>query len=93
MPTAANSKEIKEPKKEVDAGERSLDELLDEIDTLETVCEPNGQSGDAPKFSSSAMDQLDFLDTLDSFPSSLPVSVGGASVDTLSDFSSNGDYN
>ncbi|KAM4535426.1 zinc finger CCCH domain-containing protein 7B-like [Fundulus diaphanus] len=77
----------KEPKFELKEGEKTVDKLLNEVDTLSHI---NSQNGDAVK-------QLDSLDALDSFPSvenvaaALPgVSVGGKSLDSLSDFSSNG---
>ncbi|KAM8844443.1 zinc finger CCCH domain-containing protein 7B-like isoform 2-T2 [Spinachia spinachia] len=76
--TAAN-----EAERELGNMEKSLDELLDELNPLETDCGPGVQSGDGS------------LDALDSFPSvegvveALPVfSVGGTGLDTLSDFSS-----
>ena len=78
---------------EVEAGEKSLDDLLDELDELDplkSVCVSGGQS---------AMEELDSLDALDLFPSDEgvkaifpPVSFGAAGLDTLSDFSSTGDY-
>ncbi|KAK5856636.1 hypothetical protein PBY51_008219 [Eleginops maclovinus] len=73
---------------EVEVGEKSLDDLLDELDPLDSVCVAGGQS---------SVEALDSLDALDSFPSveGLPtplpaVSIGGAGLDTLSDFSSTG---
>lgn len=78
-------------------GIESLDDLLDE---LETVSDPGGQSGEVPKIGVKAVEPLDFLDVLDLFPSvegvaaTLPaISTGRAGLDTLSDFSSTGDYN
>ncbi|KAJ4932386.1 hypothetical protein JOQ06_010809 [Pogonophryne albipinna] len=72
----------------VEAGEKSLDDLLDELDTPESVCVSGGQS---------AVEDLDSLDVLDFFPSGEgvtpifpPVSFGAAGLDTLSDFSSTG---
>lgn len=86
-----------ESKAELDAGEKSLDDLLDEIDALETDADPGGLSGDAPKPGVTAVDQLDSLDVLDSFPSvegvvaPLPAgSIGGTGLDLLSNFSSTG---
>ncbi|KAI4822139.1 hypothetical protein KUCAC02_007701 [Chaenocephalus aceratus] len=72
----------------VGAGEKSLDDLLDELDPPESVCVSGGQS---------AVEDLDFLDALDFFPSGEcvtpifpPVSFGAAGLDTLSDFRSTG---
>lgn len=86
-----------ESKAELDAGEKSLDDLLDELNPLETVADPGGLSGDAPKPGVTAVDQLDSLDVLDSFPSvegvvaPLPAgSIGGTGLDLLSNFSSTG---
>ncbi|XP_069557431.1 zinc finger CCCH domain-containing protein 7B-like [Brachyistius frenatus] len=91
-PSAVAAEDVNESKTELDADEKSLDELLDELDPFETVCDPSGQSGDVTKLSMKAMDQLDSLDVLDSFPSleGVAVSVGGSSLDSLSDFSSTG---
>ncbi|XP_010787205.1 uncharacterized protein [Notothenia coriiceps] len=72
----------------VEAGEKSLDDLLDELDPPESVCVSGGQR---------AVEDLDSLDVLDSFPSGEgvtpifpPVSFGAAGLDTLSDFRSTG---
>ncbi|XP_044038473.1 zinc finger CCCH domain-containing protein 7B-like isoform X2 [Siniperca chuatsi] len=84
-------------KVELDAGEKSLDDLLDELDPLETVSDPGGQSGDVPKLGVKAVDLADSLDALDLFPSDKGVgavfpaiSFGGTGLDLLSDFSSTG---
>ncbi|KAM6905372.1 zinc finger CCCH domain-containing protein 7B-like [Xenentodon cancila] len=97
LPEAAVTEDVKELKTEMYAEARPPGELLDEIDTLETDRGPSGQSGDLPKISSNGLDQLDSLDTLDSFPTvnvvgvkMPPAAVGRTSLDTLSDFSSNG---
>ncbi|KAM9745753.1 zinc finger CCCH domain-containing protein 7B-like isoform 1-T2 [Menidia menidia] len=86
-----------EPKKEPDMGDKSLDKLLDEADTLGLVSDPSGLNGVVPKISAKATEKLDCLDALDSFPTvggvtaALPaVSIGGKGLDTLSDFHSNG---
>ncbi|XP_031726766.1 zinc finger CCCH domain-containing protein 7B-like isoform X4 [Anarrhichthys ocellatus] len=91
-PSAAGSKS----QTELDAGEKSLDDLLDELDPLETVSDPGGQSG-VLKIGVKAVDALDSLDALDSFPSAegvvaaLPaISMGRTGLDTLSGFSSTG---
>lgn len=100
VPSAEAVEEVNESKTELDAEEKSLDDLLDELDPLETVSDPSGQSGYVPKIGVNTVDQLDSLDALDSFPSvegggaALPaVSIGGMGLDSLSDFSSTGDYN
>ncbi|KAM4716523.1 zinc finger CCCH domain-containing protein 7B-like isoform 1-T2 [Anableps anableps] len=87
----------KEPKTQLEEGEKSLNELRNEVDTLGPMSFINAQNGDVPKVVTNAMKQLDSLDALDSFPTmehvgaALPgVSVGGTSLDSLSDFSSNG---
>ncbi|XP_034394534.1 zinc finger CCCH-type containing 7Ba isoform X2 [Cyclopterus lumpus] len=92
-PSAAGSK----ANTEVDAGEKSLDDLLDELDPLETVSDPGSQSCEVPKTGVKALVVLDSLDALDSFPSmegvvdALPaISMGATGLDTLSDFSSIG---
>ncbi|KAM6913417.1 zinc finger CCCH domain-containing protein 7B-like [Lycodopsis pacificus] len=92
-PSAAGSKS----QTELDAGEKSLDDLLDELDPLETVSDPGGQSGVVPKTGAKAAGALDSLDALDSFPSAegvlaaLPaISMGRTGLDTLSGFSSTG---
>lgn len=88
---------LNESTAELEAGEKSLDDLLDELSPLETVPDPGGRSCDVPKLCVKAVDQLDSLDALDSFPSvdgvvaALPVvSIGGAGLDSLSDFGSTG---
>ncbi|XP_070703241.1 zinc finger CCCH domain-containing protein 7B-like [Pempheris klunzingeri] len=85
----------KKSKTELGAGEKSLDDLLDELHPLETVPDAGGQKGDVPKVGVKTVDQLDSLDALDSFSTvegvqaALPaVSIGGRSLDSLSDFSS-----
>ncbi|XP_008298166.1 zinc finger CCCH domain-containing protein 7B isoform X2 [Stegastes partitus] len=84
-PSAVAAEEVSEPQTELDAGEKSLDELLDELDPLQTVCHQNGHGGE---MSIRAMEQLESLDALDSFP---PVEgVGVTGLDSLSDFSSTG---
>ncbi|XP_037333028.2 zinc finger CCCH-type containing 7Ba isoform X3 [Pungitius pungitius] len=74
--------------------EKSLDDLLDELNPLEDDCSPGGQS-EAHKTGAKALNALDSLDALDPFPSvegvgeALPVfSLGGTGLDSLSDFSS-----
>ncbi len=77
-----------ESQTEVDAGEKTLDDLLDELD-------PGGQVGDVHKPGVKAVDQLNSLDALDLFPSveggvaAVPA-VSMTHLDSLSDFSSNG---
>nr|XP_033501674.1 zinc finger CCCH domain-containing protein 7B-like isoform X1 [Epinephelus lanceolatus] len=80
---------------ELDAGEKSLDDLLDELDTIEPVPDPGG--GEVPKIIVKAVDPLDSLDVLDMFPSvrgvstALPaVSFGVTGLNSLSKFSSTG---
>ncbi|KAF6720108.1 Zinc finger CCCH domain-containing protein 7B [Oryzias melastigma] len=88
--------EVREPTTELDPDERGLDELLDELNTRETLFDPRGLSGDAPKFSSKVLEQLDPLDALDSFPALESIGAASAPVphdgvlDSLSDFGSNG---
>lgn len=84
----------KEPKTELGEGRKTLDEA----DTAASVADIKPQNGHDPKAAANATKQLDSLDALDSFPAvervgpALPkVSVGGTSLDSLSDFSSNGD--
>ncbi|XP_054462711.1 zinc finger CCCH-type containing 7Ba isoform X2 [Anoplopoma fimbria] len=86
-----------ESKTELDAGETSLDDLLDELDPLKTVSDAGRQNGEVPKTGVKAVNVLDSLDALDSFPSVEgvvaalpPISKGGTGLDTLSDFSSTG---
>ncbi|XP_047428625.1 zinc finger CCCH domain-containing protein 7B-like [Mugil cephalus] len=92
---AAAAEEVDESQIELDSGEKSLDELLDELNPLEGICYEGGPQ--VPKGSINTMDQLDSLDALDSFPSvkgggaALPVvSFGGMGLDSLSDFSPTG---
>ncbi|XP_054892071.1 zinc finger CCCH-type containing 7Ba isoform X2 [Poeciliopsis prolifica] len=87
----------KEPKTELGEGRKSLDEVWNEADTERSVADMKPQNGHDPKATANATKQLDSLDALDSFPAvegvgpALPgVSVGGTSLDSLSDFSSNG---
>lgn len=84
---------------ELDAGGKSLDDLLDELDPLEAICDPGGQSGEVPEVGVKSVNLLDSLDDLDSFPSvegvgaALPAPfMGGTGLDSLSNFSSTGDY-
>ncbi|XP_036945103.1 zinc finger CCCH domain-containing protein 7B-like isoform X2 [Acanthopagrus latus] len=95
--TPSTAAALNDSKAELEAGEKSLDDLLDELSPLETVPDPGGLSCDVPKLCVKAVDQLDSLDALDSFPSvdgvvaALPtVSIGGAGLDSLSDFGSTG---
>ncbi|XP_045929095.1 zinc finger CCCH domain-containing protein 7B-like isoform X1 [Micropterus dolomieu] len=88
---------VTESKIELDVGNKSLDDLLDELDPLETVSDPGGQSGVVPKLGLKAVDQVKSLDALDSFPSvegvgaALPaISFGGTALDSCSDFRSTG---
>lgn len=81
-----------------DAGERSLD-LLDDLDPLEAVTDPDGHFGDVLKFGVKAVDRLNSLDALDLFPTvegvvtgSPAVSTGKGGPDPLFEFSSNGTY-
>lgn len=97
MPRAAE--EVIEAKTELDVGEKSLDELLDELDPLETLSNPSSQGDHVSKIRNRSMDRLDSLDSLDSFSSmegvrvaSPAVLVGGSGLDSLSDFNSAGDY-
>ncbi|TKS91594.1 Zinc finger CCCH domain-containing protein 7B [Collichthys lucidus] len=83
-------------KAELGAGEKSLDDLLDELDAVEPVSDPGGLS-DVLKHSVKAVDQLDSLDALDPFPlvegvaAALPaISSRGTGLDLLSNFSSTG---
>lgn len=87
-----------ESKSELDALEKSLD-LLDELHPLERVADSGGLRGEAPSPGVKLVDQLDSIDVLDSFPSveggvaPLPAgSIGGTSLDSLSNFSSTGYY-
>uniref|UniRef100_A0A3P9LYM5 Zinc finger CCCH-type containing 7B n=1 Tax=Oryzias latipes TaxID=8090 RepID=A0A3P9LYM5_ORYLA len=89
--------EAKEPTTELDADERGLDDLLDKLNTQETLFDPDGLSGDVPKFSSKVLEQLDPLDALDPFSASesigaasAPVQRGSGGLESLSDFGSNG---
>ncbi|RVE69224.1 hypothetical protein OJAV_G00075410 [Oryzias javanicus] len=97
LDNGVSPEEVREPITELDTDERGLDDLLDELNTQETLFDPSGLSGDAPKFSSKVLDQLDPLDALDSFPAlesigaaSAPVPHDGGVLDSLSDFGSNG---
>ncbi|XP_026021389.1 zinc finger CCCH domain-containing protein 7B-like [Astatotilapia calliptera] len=97
MPRAAAAEEVIEAKTELDVGEKSLDELLDELDPLETLSNPSSQGDHVSKIRNRSMDRLDSLDSLDSFSSiegvrvvSSAVLVGGSGLDSLSDFNSAG---
>lgn len=99
MPKAAAAEEVIEAKTELDVGEKSLDELLDELDPLETLSNPSSQGDHVSKTRNRSIDRLDSLDSLDSFSSmegvrvaSSAVLVGGSGLDSLSDFNSAGDY-
>ncbi|KAM3864413.1 zinc finger CCCH domain-containing protein 7B-like [Diretmus argenteus] len=90
-------KDVNEPGTEPDTEEKSLDEYLDCLDTLESVSGPAGRSCSVPKRSVDPLDLLDSLDALDSFPpvegvrAPFPAVVnrkGG--LDSLSDFSVSG---
>nr|XP_046271266.1 zinc finger CCCH domain-containing protein 7B-like isoform X2 [Scatophagus argus] len=83
--------------KELAAGEKSLDDLLDELDPLECVADPGGLSSHVSKPGVNPVNPLNSLDALDSFPSmegvvsALPaVYIGGTGLDSLSDFSTTG---
>lgn len=96
---AAAAEDIIEAKTELDVGEKSLDELLDELDPSETLSDPSSQGGHVSKIRTKNMDRLDSLDSLDSFSSvdgvrvaSPAFSVGGGGLDSLSDFNSTASY-
>lgn len=98
-PSAAATDKVNESKTELDAGEKSLDDLLDELDPVEMVSVPVRLGGDVLKIGVKAVDKLDSLDVLDSFPSvqrvgaALPAAcTGRTDLDSLSGFSSAGDY-
>lgn len=98
-PSAAATAEIIQPKADLNAGGASLD-LLDEIDMIEAVSDLNGQSSDFVKVDNKGTKQLNSLDCLDSFSTAedvgatlAAVSIRGLSLDTLSDFSTKGNYN
>lgn len=83
-------------KREQDPGEKSLDDLLDELDPLETLPDPGCWTGSTKAFEQT-LDQLDSLDALDPFPSAegdvaaLPAnSFGGNGLELLSGFNSTG---
>lgn len=87
----------KEPKTELGVGEKPLDKLLNEVEPLGSGSEIKAQNVSVPKVASTASKRLDCLDSLDSFtaaehvgPALAGVSVGGTSLDSLSDFSPNG---
>lgn len=89
---------VMEATTELDAGEKSLDELLDELDPSETHSDPSSQGGHVSKIRTKSTDRLDSLDSLDSFFSvegvrvaSPAFSVGGVGLDSLSDFNLAGD--
>ncbi|XP_019962418.1 zinc finger CCCH domain-containing protein 7B-like isoform X2 [Paralichthys olivaceus] len=93
MPCAAAATEkVNLSKTKLDREEKSLDNLLDELDDLETVCDPVAQCMDVPTFGVKAVDQLDSLDVLDSFSSvegvgaALPAVNGRTGLDLISDF-------
>lgn len=90
-PSAAATDEVNESKTKLDTGKKSLDDLLDELDPLETVSDLVGLSGDVLTTGVKAVDQLDSLDALDSFTSvehvgaALPtVSIGRTGLGSLS---------
>lgn len=100
VPSADAVNKVKLPKTELDTEGKSLDGFLDELDPIETTSDPSSQSGYLPKIDLNTVCQLNTLDTLDSFPpvvggaAVLPaVSIGEMGLDSLSDFSSTGDYN
>ncbi|KAF7646029.1 hypothetical protein LDENG_00194770 [Lucifuga dentata] len=82
---------------EPEAEEKSLDGLLDKLNTWESISSPRGQTVNVPKTSVNALDRLDSLDALDSFDSGdgaqaalSAVATRGKVLDSLSDFSSPG---
>ncbi|XP_035510919.1 zinc finger CCCH-type containing 7Ba [Morone saxatilis] len=83
-------------KTELEAGEKSLDDLLDELDPMEAVSDPGGLSGDGSKLGVTSVNQLDSLDALDPFPSVKapaafpPISFGATGLGLRPDFSSTG---
>ncbi|XP_035805332.2 zinc finger CCCH domain-containing protein 7B-like isoform X3 [Amphiprion ocellaris] len=85
---AAAAEDINKSQTELDAGEKSLDELLDELDPPQAVCRQNGLAGEVPKIGVKSMEQLESLDALDSFPSVEGVGVTG--LDLLPEVSSIG---
>lgn len=95
-PSAAAAEEIIQSQPDLNAGGASLD-LLDEIDAIEAVSDVTVQSGNVVTVDTKATKQLDSLDCLDSFSTGedvgatlAAVSVVGSALDTLSDFSTNG---
>lgn len=88
MPSAAAAENVNKSQTELDAGEKSLDELLDELDPPQAVCHQNGLGGEVPKIGVKSTEQLESLDALDSFPS--VEGVGATGLDLLSEVSSIG---
>lgn len=93
-PSAAAPDKVNDSKTELDAGEKSLDDLLDELDPVVTVSVPVRLGGEVLKIGVKAVDKLDSLDALDSFPSveRTAACTGRTGLDSLSGFSSAGDY-
>ncbi|KAK2833770.1 hypothetical protein Q5P01_017659 [Channa striata] len=96
VPNAASS-EGNDKSEGLDAGEKSLDDLLDELDPLETLSDSDGYIADGLRPGVKVVDQLDSLDTLDLFPSAQTVGAalpaafpGGTGLDSLSSFSADG---
>ncbi|XP_007574400.1 zinc finger CCCH domain-containing protein 7B-like [Poecilia formosa] len=92
-----NAAAAEEPKTKPGEGRKTLDRVWNEVVAAGSVADAKPQNGHVPKVAANATKQLDSLDALDSFPAvervgpALPgVSVGGTSLDSLSDFSSNG---
>ncbi|XP_034047100.1 zinc finger CCCH domain-containing protein 7B-like [Thalassophryne amazonica] len=86
-PSADTTLEMNDSQTKVKPEEKSLDDLLDELDVLE----PSGLS--APKPNQSPVDRLDTLDALDVFPSCVSktfLPAGKRSLDSLSKFNSDG---
>uniref|UniRef100_A0A3Q1EYM7 Zinc finger CCCH-type containing 7Ba n=1 Tax=Acanthochromis polyacanthus TaxID=80966 RepID=A0A3Q1EYM7_9TELE len=88
MPSAAAAEDVNKSQTELDAVEKSLDELLDELDPLRAVCHQNGLTVEVPKIGVNSTEQLESLDALDPFPSVEGAGVTG--LDLLSDVSSIG---
>ncbi|XP_042360267.1 zinc finger CCCH-type containing 7Ba [Plectropomus leopardus] len=95
LDTTPSAAAANESKTKLDTGEKSLDDLLDELDPLETPSDPGG--GEIPKIGVKALNPLDSLDALDSFSPVEgvgavlpPVSCGETGLDSRYNFSLTG---
>lgn len=80
MPSSTVTAGANESAAALETGEKSLDDLLDQLDTLEMVSSPGSESHDVPTTGVKAVDRLHSLDAQGLIPSAPGATLPGVSV-------------